>query len=209
MSATHQSRQSGPSTGLADALFPGTRRKLLDLLFGQPGRAYSISELIELAGAGFGAVQREVQRLSASGLLTVEVTGRQKLYRANPDAPIYEELCTLVAKTMGPAQHIREALDAADDAVELALVYGSVADGSDRADSDIDLLLVSDTLSLEDVFRLVASAERELGRTISPTVYTSEEFHGRVREGNPFLKRILAGKHVKLKGDNDGPFTSG
>lgn len=209
MSAAQQSGQSGRSTGLADALFPGTRRKLLGLLFGQPGRAYTISELIELAGAGFGAVQREVQRLSASGLLKVEVTGRQKLYRANPDAPIHDELCALVAKTMGPAQRLAEALQAADDTIELALVYGSVADGTDRADSDIDLLLVSDTLSLEDVFRLVAAAEDELGRTISPTVYTSEEFHRRVREGNPFLKRVLAGKHVKLKGENDGPFAAG
>lgn len=208
MSTAQQSPQSGRATGLAEALFPGTRRKLLALLFGQPGRAYSISELIELAGAGFGAVQREVQRLSASGLLAVDVTGRQKLYRANPEAPIHDELCALVAKTMGPAQRLAEALEAADDAIELALVYGSVADGSDRADSDIDLLLVSDTLALEDVFRLVAAAESELGRTISPTVYTSEEFHRRVREGNPFLKRVLAGKHVTLKGENDGPLSN-
>lgn len=206
MNAAQQSRQFGRSTGLAEALFPGTRRKVLGLLYGQPGRACSISELIELAGAGFGAVQREVQRLSASGLLAVEVTGRRKLYRANPDAPIHDELCALVAKTMGPAQRLAEVLTAADDAIELALVYGSVADGSGRADSDIELLLVSDTLSLEDVFGLVAAAEGELGRTISPTVYTSEEFHRRVREGNPFLKRVLAGKHVKLKGENDGPF---
>ena len=110
---------------------------------------------------------------------------------------------------MGPVQRLVEALEAADDAIELTLVYGSVADGSDRADSDIDLLMVSDTLSLEDAFRLVAAAESELGRTISPTVYTSGEFHRRVREGNPFLKRVLAGKHVILKGENDGSFRTG
>lgn len=189
--------------GLGEALFPGTRRKVLGLVFGQPDRAYSLGELIELAGAGSGAVQREVERLAACGLLAVDAAGRQKRYRANRDAPIFDELCSLVAKTMGVVPTLADTLNASDDAIRLALVYGSVARGSDRAESDIDLLLVSDSMSLEDVFAFLAPVEDKLRRKISPTLYTSDEFARRLREGNPFLRRVLTGKYIWLKGDMD------
>lgn len=200
MSLFHQ--QYGPS-GLADALFPGTRRKVLGLVFGQPDRAYALGELIKLAGAGSGAVQREVQRLTGSGLLAVDTVDRQRLYRANREAPIFDELCSLVAKTLGPVPRLAGAVEAAGGTISAAMIYGSVARGTDRADSDIDLLLVSDRMSLEDVFALLGPVEEELGRKISPTVYTVDEFDQRVREGNPFLKRVLAGTHIVLKGDMD------
>ncbi len=196
-------------TSLGEALFPGTRKKILRLLFGQPERSYTISELIDLADAGSGAVQREVERLHASGLVKSDTVGRQKQYRANPDSPIYSELCSLVAKTFGPADRLREALDSAGDAIELAILYGSVAKGTDRAESDIDVLLVSDTLSLEEVFRILSPVETELGRKINPTLYTRDEFRARLQSGNPFLRRVLAGKHTVLKGDFDDAAQSG
>ena len=69
-----------------------------------------MAELIERARAGSGAVQREISRLVDSGLVTVDIRGRQKRYRANQNAPIFPELCSLVAKTLGPAQFVSNAL---------------------------------------------------------------------------------------------------
>lgn len=86
---------------MADALFSGTRQRVLGLLFGQPERSYSLSELIRLVGAGSGAVQREVQRLGDSGLLTVDAVGRQKRFQANPDSPVFDELCGMAQKLLG------------------------------------------------------------------------------------------------------------
>jgi len=88
------------STNLADALFTATQQRVLACLFGEAGRTYSISELIQTTGAGSGAVQREVARLSGSGLLAMEQVGNQKRYRANPDAPIHDELAAIVRKTL-------------------------------------------------------------------------------------------------------------
>lgn len=190
-------------SGLAEALFPGTRRKLLGLVFREPDRAYSLGELIELAGAGSGAVQREVERLARSGLLAVDAAGRQKRYRANRDAPIFDELCSLVAKTMGVVPTLADAVNALGDVIRLALVYGSVAHGNDRAESDIDLLLVSDSMSLEQVFAFLAPVEDQLDRKVSPVLYTSDDLARRLREGNPFLKRVIAGKYIWIKGDMD------
>lgn len=189
-----------PRRSLAAALFSSTQRRVLGLLFGQPERSFFATEIIDRLGAGSGAVQRELKKLASSGLVTVSWVGNQKHYQANPESPIYSELCGLVRKTVGLAEPLRDALEPAQQAVELALVYGSVAKGEETAASDIDLLLVSDTMTLEAVYRLLATAEQALGRRINPTLYTSEEFERRVRERNPFLKRVLAGESLVLIG---------
>lgn len=189
-----------PRGSLAAALFSSTQRRVLGLLFGQPERSFFATEIINRLGAGSGAVQRELKKLAGSGLLTVSWVGNQKHYQANPESPIYSELCSLVRKTVGLAEPLREALEPARRDVELALVYGSVARGQETAASDIDLLLVSDTLTLEAAYRLLATAEQALRRRINPTLYTSEEFDRRVRDGNPFLKRVLAGESLVLMG---------
>lgn len=90
-----------PKTSLADALFSATQQRVLALLFGQPERSFFTNELIGLVGAGSGAVQREVRRLVESELVTVTRIGSQKHYQANPAAPIFEELCGIVTKTLG------------------------------------------------------------------------------------------------------------
>ena len=135
------------SASLSDALFTATQRRVLACLFGEPGRSYSVSELIQTTGAGSGAVQREIARLAGSGLLSVEQAGKQKRYRANPDSPIHDELTAIVRKTFGLAAPLQDALSPLAGQILAAFVYGSVAKGSDTATSDIDLLLVSDGLA--------------------------------------------------------------
>lgn len=187
-------------TGLADALFSATRQKVLRLFFMRQGRDFSIKELIEEAKAGSGAVQREVVRLVDSGLVQVNLQGRQKRYKANPDSPVYPELFSLVTKLLGPEQQVGDVLRPIFHKIDLALIYGSVAKGTDHADSDIDLMLVSDTLTLEEVFEALGPAESILSRTINPTLYNRNEFEKRRANENPFLKKVLEGQYILLKG---------
>ena len=95
------SRQQGARAGIAGALFTATQQRVFGLLFGQPERSFFATELINLTGAGSGAVQRELQRLAASELITMERIGNQKHYRANREAPIFEELHRIAIKTLG------------------------------------------------------------------------------------------------------------
>ena len=200
-------RKSAPRTAapapasVADALFTGTQQRVLALLFGQPERSFFTKELIALTHGGSGAVQRELARLQASGLIVQTVLGNQKHYRANASAPIFAELCGIAAKTLGPADTLRRALLPLAGALHLALLYGSVAKRSDTARSDFDVLLVSDTLTLEQVYAALAPAEQQLGRAVSPTLYTLAEFRKRLHARNPFLTRLLAGVTVALIGD--------
>lgn len=188
------------SVSLSDALFTATQRRVLGCLFGQPGRSYSVSELIQNTGAGSGAVQRELARLAGSGLLRVEQVGKQKRYSANPDAPIHEELVAIVRKTFGLADPLREALTPLADRIRAAFVYGSVAKGTDVASSDIDLMLVSDDLAYPEVMGALHPVIERLGREVNPTLYTYAELRQRVDSGNSFVTRVLQQPRIWLIG---------
>ena len=192
-------------TSLADALFTTTQQRVLSLLFGQPSRSFFASELIRLTGSGSGAVQRELQRLTSSGLVTVTLVGKQKHHQANPDSPVFEELRGLVLKTVAMAEPVRQALEPLAHRITLALVYGSVAKGTDTAASDIDLLVVSDQLMLEDIYSALAPVETKLHRKFAPILYTTREFAERKAAGSAFLTRILADEHVILIRTEDQP----
>ncbi len=94
------SKLESPSA-LAGALFSAVELRVLALLFGQPDRSFQGAELIRLAHSGDGAVHRVLTRLAGSGLVTVTRIGNQKHYRANREAPIFEELHGLIIKTVG------------------------------------------------------------------------------------------------------------
>jgi predicted nucleotidyltransferase len=196
------------TVGLADALFTTTQQRVLGLLFGQPERSFFATELIELTGSGSGAVQRELQRLAASGLVTVTRIGNQKHFQANRASPVFDELCSLVIKTVGLADPIRKAIAPLAEKIDLVLLYGSVPKGTDTANSDIDLLVVADEVTLEDLYAVLAAVETSLDRKINPTLYTAKEFAQRRNAGNAFLTRVLTGKHTVLFGDERGTFAT-
>lgn len=185
---------------LSDALFTQTQQRVLGYLFGQPGRRSTVSELINATGAGSGAVQREVARLAGSGLLRVEKSGNQKLYSANPASPIHAELVAIVRKTFGLAEPLKEALAPLGSQLDLAFIYGSIARGEDTSASDVDLLLVSETLGYADVMAALHPAIERLGRQVNPTIYTRDELARRIRDGNAFVTKLLAQPKLWLIG---------
>jgi predicted nucleotidyltransferase len=188
------------SSNLADALFSGTQQRVLGLLFGQPERSFYATELINLAGVGSGAVQRELASLSQSGLVTVKPVGNQKHYQANPASPIYDELCGLVRKTVGLAEPLRAALAPLATQIKAAFVYGSVAKKEDTASSDIDLMLVSDTLTFGETILALQAATESLGREVNPNIFTPQDFANRLKEGGSFVSRVMAQPKVWLIG---------
>lgn len=194
---------SAQSSGLAAALFSTTQQRVLGLLFGQPHRSFYASELIALTGSGSGAVQRELTRLAQSGLLTVRTVGNQKHYRANPASPIYAELCGIATKTVGLAEPLRQALGSLASQIGAAFVYGSVAKREDTASSDIDLMLVSDTLTYGDTFAALEAASAQLGRPVNPTILSRGELRKRVKADDAFLTRVLAQPKIWLIGGED------
>lgn len=185
---------------LADALFTRTQQRVLGVLFGRPDRSFYASELIRTARTGSGAAQRELARLENSGLVVGRRIGHQKHYQANPASPLFEELRSMVLKTVGLAEPIREALKPLSSAISAAFVYGSVAKAADRSESDIDLMIISDSLTYGEVFGALERVAKAVGRQINPTVYSVAEFSKRTREENAFLARVLEQPKVWIVG---------
>lgn len=190
-------------TSLADALFSATQQRVLAFLFGQPERSFYANELIRLVGAGSGAVQRELARLAQSGLVTVTSVGTQKHYQANPRSPIFKELRDIIQKTVGLAEPLRKALAPLAPQIAAAFVFGSVAERRDTAASDIDVLVLSDSLDYADVFDALQSAEARLARRINPTVYAPAGWRKKRKEGNAFVVKVSARPKVFLIGTED------
>jgi predicted nucleotidyltransferase len=194
------SAQLKQRTSLVDALFSSTQQRVLGMLFGQPDRSFFATELINMLGVGSGAVQRELARLAESGLVTVRKIGTQKHYQANPESPVFHELVGLISKTVGLAEPLRAALAPFADRIKAAFVYGSVAQGSDTASSDIDLMLISEGLSYADVFEALQVAEARLGRSVNPSLYTPAEWAAKLQSGNGFAARVAERRKLFLLG---------
>jgi predicted nucleotidyltransferase len=183
-------REGQRRRSLADSLLTKTQQRILRLLFGQPERAFYASEVIRTAGTGSGAAQRELKRLADGGLIETRRVGNQRHFQANPASPIFAELRSIVLKTVSLVEPLRGALERLS-AIRAAFVYGSVAQGTDRSASDIDLMVVGDDLTYGDVYESLRDVEPLLTRRVNPTVYSTAEFEKRVREGNAFLRRVL------------------
>lgn len=192
------------TVGLGGVLFSKTRRQVLGLLFGNPGRSYYAREIVRHAGIGTGTVQRELEKLSKAAIITVRKIGNQKHYQANREAPIFEELYGLVIKTFGVSDVLRKELEPFSEKIKIAFIFGSVPKGTDHADSDIDIMIISDRLAYPDIMSVIPQAESKLGRSVNPTLFNTSEFRKRIDTDSGFVKRVMAQPKIFLIGtEND------
>ena len=133
---------------IASALFSDSQSRVFRWLFGQPERAFHLSELRRLTGLGSASLQRELNRLAEAGLVRSERVGNLRRFQANAQSPVYGELVALTRKTLGVEPKLREALQPLVPNLQAAWVYGSVAKQTDTAQSDIDVMLIGDAAKL-------------------------------------------------------------
>jgi predicted nucleotidyltransferase len=189
------------SSSIAPALFGKTQRALLALFFAHPEQSFYLREIVRLARVGQGAAQRELARWVDAGLLLRNPRGHQVYYQANRQSPIFNELKSLTAKTLGIADVVREALAKLADRIDLAFIHGSVASGTEKAESDIDLVVVG-KLTFAALAQALQTAENRLGREINPTLYSQREFRKKLRAGHHFLKTVAGKPKIYLIGDD-------
>ena len=193
--------QAKPRRGMAEALWPAVRRRVLGLLFLAPDKEWHLREIARRTHLSPSTVQREVRSLAEAGILGRRIESARAYYRANRKSPIFSELHHLMVKTAGLADVLREAL-AGVKPVQVAFVFGSLAKGSGDANSDVDVLIVTDA-SFADISAALLPAQERLGREINPTVYSPEEFADRLRKKHHFLMRVLQEPKIILIGTPD------
>ncbi|MBE9566085.1 MAG: nucleotidyltransferase domain-containing protein [Proteobacteria bacterium] len=186
---------------MIDALLPKVRRNILALLFSRPDEELYQRQIVRATEGGKGAVERELRALTEAGIVLREKRGNLAYYRANPDCPIFPELRGLMLKTVGLADVIRDALAGVEGLI-LAFIFGSIAKGAADVKSDVDILIVGEA-SFADISAALLSAQNRLGREVTPTVYSPEEFNQKVAEGHHFLTRVLSEPKIMLIGTPD------
>lgn len=195
--------------GAASLLFPAAyRRKVLSLLLLNPERRLHVREIARLTGTTAGTLNKELRRLQEAGLLESERVGNQVRYSANRGHPIYPELAGILRKSVGLADVLIEALAPLADRIEAAFVFGSMARGTESADSDIDLLIVG-AVEFGSVVDALQAAQQQLGRDINPKVYSLREWKSMLRSGDSFAVEVMARPRILLIGSDDEPAKPG
>jgi predicted nucleotidyltransferase len=193
-------RSSLADSDAAAALFGATRQAVLGFFFDHPDERFYQRQVVRSLSLGSGAVQRELARLTAGGILIRTVEGRQAYYQVNQNGSIYPELHGLVRKTMGAAGVLREALLPLDGQLRLAFIFGSMARRHEGAQSDIDVMIVGDDIGLFKISPLLRPAQNALRREVNPTVYRTAEFRKKLADGHHFLTRVIEGEKIFLIG---------
>ncbi len=184
---------------LVELLFSGYRRQILALLLLRPDEHFYVREIARLTGVVPGSLHRELKQLHEAGLLLREEVGNQVRYYADRECPIFEELASIFRKTSGLADVLREALRPLDEMVELAFVFGSVAQGQERSGSDIDLLVLGPVDFIAVAGALVETHAR-LGREVNPVVMRREEYARKYHAGDRFVRRVAGELKIFVKG---------
>lgn len=185
---------------IADALFSATQQRVLSVLFSDVQTSFHLNDIVRTANVGTSGVQRELKKLEASGLVNTWRVGNQKHYQANRDSPVFIEIKSIIEKTVGLRQPILTAIEPLKEEIELAFIYGSVAKSTDHAASDIDVLVVSDQLNLDELYRVLMPVENRLRRKINVSLYKTKEFASMKSSKRGFLAKVLSSPVIELVG---------
>jgi predicted nucleotidyltransferase len=196
-------RSKKPQTPqLVEVLFGTYRRRILALLLLHPDESFYVREIARLTGIPAGSLHRELKLLSDSGLLTRYASGNQVRFQADSACPLFEDLAGVFRKTAGLADVLRETLGPLRGRIRLAFVFGSLAQGKERAGSDIDVMVVG-SASFASVVEATGSVEARLRREVNPVVMAAKDFRAKHTSRDRFVTRVAREPKIFVVGDAD------
>lgn len=185
---------------LAELLSSQGRAEIFRLLFGVVSRELHVRELERQTGLSDATMRQELKKLARLGVVEARPDGNRTYYRASHAHPLYPDIRNLVLKTSGLVGVLREALG--ETGIRYAFVFGSIASHTEKAGSDIDLLVIG-TLTLRQLGKRLAGLSTQLGREVNPHVLTPAEFARRVKERDHFITSVLGTPRLFVKGSED------
>jgi predicted nucleotidyltransferase len=178
------------------------RAKILGWLFTHPDESFFVRQIALILREDPTNVSREMAKLEELGILRSKRNGNLKHFQTNQECPFFEELKGLVLKTTGVAGQIRASLDKLAG-IEYAFIYGSYAKGEERADSDVDLLIIGD-VDMDRLDSNLGKLEKTLGREINYVLYSMKEFKSKKKAKDGFLMDVLSSKKIMAVGAENG-----
>lgn len=180
-----------------DFMLSERQQRMLGALILHPEKQFGTNELLAIGGAGVGAGRNVIQAFERSDVVVKSARGNQLLYSINTASPIYTDLRSICLKTFGMADVVARELEPFRGKIEQAFLFGSVVRGEERADSDVDLMVVGD-LDVFDLGSAVENMQKTLGREIDLNLHTPEDW---ARLSNDrVISAILKGEKIMVMG---------
>lgn len=180
-----------------------TGAAILNLFFANPDREYYLRQIEKLTGYSVGNIRREMTKLQADGLFVIRQLGKMKLYRLNPAYPLYSEVRDIIRKTIGIEGTLKGLLSG-QAGINFAFIYGSFAEGKEKALSDIDIIVIG-VAKPKEIKSLFFEHQNKIGREINSIVYTQEEFLNKLKNKDHFISALARQKKIFIKGE-EGEF---
>lgn len=179
-----------------------TRQTLLKAFFEAPEIEYYTRQLASKYHMSVGTLHRELQKLSTSGILKSRKIGNIKLFSLNKQNPIYEEIKNIISKTEGVIKLIKDTISDIKG-IKVAFIYGSLAKGDERQDSDIDIFLIGNSIDDNELVVEISSLEKKLFKEVNYTCYTENDYKNEKKKKSSFVLEVIKGKKIFIKGDED------
>jgi DNA-binding transcriptional ArsR family regulator len=186
---------------LAKILSSRVRSEIFRLLFGLSDKELHVREIERRAGLSIATVRQELQKLLKLELVSARRDGNRLYYRGNKEHPLFSDIQNMVLKTSGIVEPLKEVLD--KESVNIAFIFGSLANNRERAASDLDLMVIG-TVGLRTLSGWLSGISEKIGREINPHVMSLKEYRKRKRSGEHFLNRVMESSKIFIKGsEND------
>ena len=177
------------------------RQGLLALFFTNPSQKYYLRELQRMLGYSAGSIRRELLRFQSDNLFSTQKTANLLYYSLNTEHPLFEELKSIIAKTVGVEGSLRKSLSAIKR-IKISFIYGSFASKSQKAASDIDIMIIGNP-EISDLNEEIARLEKKLKREINITIYSLEEYKAKKKSKSGFILDLLKNPKIILTGKED------
>jgi predicted nucleotidyltransferase len=178
-----------------------TTARILALLSSIAGDELHTNEIIRRINGNPTGVQRALLKSQANGLITSRRVGNLRLWRMDPQNPLYASMREVFARTRGIPAQLAKVL-AKMPGVRLAFLFGSYVTAQDNPTSDIDLFVIGspDWLQLSEAVR---AAGHQLGRVVNPIVWSESELANPPAANRVFLDSILSEPMMWLVGNRE------
>ncbi len=186
---------------LKDLMVSKVRVKLLQTFLYQPDEIFYVRQLVRKVDEEINAVRRELARMEKARMVKKEPRGNRLYYYFNCDHSLYEDLLSMVHKTIGLGKEIikhRVKLGR----IKLAMFSGRFARRLPTEEGSVDLLVVGE-VNIQVLAKLIRAEEKKLNREINYTSMTKKEFDFRKKRRDPFLQGILLGSRIMIIGGQE------
>jgi predicted nucleotidyltransferase len=173
--------------------------EILKLFFKDPEKEYYFREIAKNINKEPSYCQKYLDNLVQDKILLDERRGNMRFFRLNRDHQLYEEIKSIISKTIGLENELKELVDKLDN-VECAFVFGSIAKGTENNNSDVDLMLIGD-INQNALTTEIGSLEGKIAREINYHIYSSQEIVKKIKEHDGFISNIFLSPIIKLKGN--------